>query len=93
MNLRDLGRIPANATALSIDVSPTDRDASRIVIFDRTGLTDDAGEWGNEVTAFDGDMDDVEFALGIAGFTVTWHSNYNFGYERGELYTATRAAD
>lgn len=71
----------------TIDVSPTGGDDQWIVIFDRTRCTDD-GEWGDEIASFYGNFDDLEADLTAAGFTVKWHSNYNFGNESGEIYTA-----
>lgn len=73
----------------TIDVSPTDGDDQWIVI---TRCTDD-GEWGDEIASFYGNFDDLEADLTAAGFTVKWHSDYRFGNEAGELYTATRTTD
>ena len=60
------------------------------IIWDRTGHTDDDGEWGNELFEWVGHLDDVRAAAKRAGFEVGEFVTQTIDGETEVFATATR---
>lgn len=82
--------IPFWATDIVIDAWVAEDGAVQGIIWDRTGLAPEDGEWGTQIIDWEGDLDDVTIRLRNAGFEVS-EFTADFPSERAEVFaTATR---
>ena len=82
--------IPFWATDIVIDAWAAEDGAVQGIIWDRTGLAPEDGEWGTQIIDWEGDLDDITIRLRNAGFEVS-EFTADFPSERAEVFaTATR---
>ena len=82
--------IPAEVTSIAIEAWDNDYGTQDGIIWDRTGHTDDDGEWGNELFEWVGHLDDVRAAAKRAGFEVGEFVTQTIDGETEVFATATR---
>lgn len=85
-----LGALPLECDRIAIDVTEIEGQLHGIV-WDRTGLEDDDGEWGQQGAEFIADNhSDIEFSLSYEWDSGDGWSHYSFPECEGDLLLATR---
>lgn len=81
--------IPEAVTFIFVEAWPADSPTEGI-IWDRTGLDSEDGEWGTQLIDWEGDLDDVKRVLSEHGFSLGDFARADLP-EGSELFTeATR---
>lgn len=82
--------IPANVERLAIEAWETEDGTTQGIIWDRTGLQPQDGEWGTQLIDWEGDRADAVICAEQAGFTVADFIPYNIEGDEGAIAEATR---
>lgn len=82
--------IPANVQRIAIETWETEDGTTQGIIWDRTGLQSQDGEWGAQIIDWEGDRDDAVICAEMAGFTVAEPIPYSIEGVEGAVAEATR---
>lgn len=82
--------IPAEVTSIAIEAWDNDYGTQDGIIWDRTGLKEEDGQWGGQLIDWEGDLDDIILRLRNAGFEVSEFAIDGIGDDAEMFATATR---
>ena len=82
--------VPAEVTDIAIEAWDAEDGTNQGIIWDRTGLKEEDGQWGGQLIDWEGDLDDIIIRLRNAGFEVSKFSIDGIGDDAELFATATR---
>ena len=82
--------IPAEVTRVTIEAWDAEDGTNQGIIWDRTGLKEEDGQWGGQLIDWEGDLDDIIIRLRNAGFEVSEFVIDGIGDDAELFATATR---
>jgi len=82
--------IPAEVTDVAIEAWDAEGGTNQGIIWDRTGLEENDGQWGGQLIDWEGDLDDTIIRLRNAGFQVSKFAIDGIGDDAELFATASR---
>ena len=82
--------IPAEVTDITIEAWDAEDGTNQGIIWDRTGLEKNDGQWGGQLIDWEGDLDDITIRLRNAGFEVSEFVIDGIGDDAELFATASR---
>lgn len=82
--------VPAEVTDIAIEAWDAEDGTNQGIIWDRTGLKEEDGQWGGQLIDWEGDLDDIITRLRNAGFEVGEFVTQTIDGETEVFATATR---
>lgn len=82
--------IPTEVTRITIEAWDAEDGTNQGIIWDRTGLKEEDGQWGGQLIDWEGDLDDIIIRLRNAGFEVSEFVIDGIGDDAELFATASR---